>query len=83
MEGGGEFLQRGVADVGWVRLTAQKLGISSRAGVAACGAGPGVNPYLLVTCPWQGVGSSFRCGVVDKGLVMERRTTPLLYACKT
>ena len=48
-----------------------RRGMSSRANLAAYGAGPGVDLYLLVTCPLKGVGKSFRWGVVDEGLVME------------
>ena len=68
----GSFFWHGDADKGWVRLTARKLGMSSRAGVKGCGAGPGVSLYLVVTFLWKGVGSSFWCGVVDEGLVMEQ-----------
>ena len=52
MNKGGEFLWCGVTDEGWVRLMTQKLGMSSRAGVAACGAGPSVNLYVLFTFFW-------------------------------
>ena len=83
MEGGGEFLRTRVSDKGWVSQTTKKLGLSSRAGVAACSAGPGMNLYLLVTCSWKGVGCSVRCRVVDEGLVMEQCMSPLLYSCLT
>ena len=47
-----------------------KLGLSSKAAIAACGAGSGVNLYLLVTF--------LQKRVVDKGLVLEQFMTPLL-----
>ena len=56
VEEGGEFFRHGDADKGWVRLTARKLGMSSRAGVKGCGAGPGVSLYLVVTFFAEGGG---------------------------
>ena len=53
-----------------------------RESVGERGADPGMVLYLLVTRPWKGVRGSFRCGVVDKGLVMKQCMTPLPYSCQ-